>query len=230
MPVKKRTSPATQLSLEGAAPPKAAGARGTRTRAAAPKARGTGAPVKRRPREASGGAPATELAAAVRALQQVAESLHFTHESFVQSLLRLPRTEDYDPLADTLRRLAAAAPALLESRAPAPPEAVVARPAGDAGSSAEARSAVLAARDHLERALRTLPGPADYEPVARNLRALASVSPSLLEWLQEVPALATPLAESVSGLREAILELDRALEAMGDEPATVARVKVVVRG
>ena len=100
-----------------------------------------------------------------------------------------------------------------------------------AEDSATARSAVLAARERLEGALGGLPGAEDYEPAARNLRELASVSPSLLEWLEEVPVLATPLAESVRGLQEAIVELDRALEALDDEPApTASRVKVVVRG
>lgn len=231
MPVKKSTSPATQLSLEGATPSRASGSKGTRKKSAGPKVRGIVAPGRKRPRPTNGARPETELSAAVRALEQVAESLHFTHESFAQSLLRLPRAEDYDPLADTLRRLAAAAPAILASRASAPPEAADAHRAANAPISARVRAAVRAAREHLEEALRTLPGPADYEPAARNLRAMASVSPSLVAWLREVPTLVTPLAGSVRGLEEAIVELDRALEAMDDEPVPGAsRVKVVVRG
>jgi hypothetical protein len=52
-----------------------------------------------------------------------------------------------------------------------------------------------------------------------------------MAWFQEVPALSTPLSASVQGLRTAIADLDRALEALDDEPAPAAsRVKVVVRG
>ena len=233
MPVKKGTPSATQLSLEGTTPSRAGSAQGTRNKNAGPKARGargTAAAGKRHPRPAGSAKPDTELAAAVRALEHVALSLHFTHESFAQSLLRLPRAEDYDPLTDALRRLAAATPALLASRAPAPPSAAPG-PARDRGSSVEARSAILAARERIERALDGLPTAADYEPTARNLREMATVSPSLMEWLREVPALATPLADSVEGLREALVELDRAFEALDDDPiAATPGVKVVVRG
>jgi hypothetical protein len=91
---------------------------------------------------------------------------------------------------------------------------------------------VTSARDRLAAALERLPEPEDYEPAARNLRELASVSPSLLAWLrEEVPALSAPLADSVADLRQALLELERALELMDAEPeAEAPRVKVVVRG
>jgi ABC-type transporter Mla subunit MlaD len=107
---------------------------------------------------------------------------------------------------------------------PAVPTAA-ASPAG----ATEVREAVASAREHLEAALERLPRREDYEPAARNLREMASVSPSLMSWLAEVPALSAPLADSVSDLREALLDLDRALVALGPNPA-IPRVKITVRG
>jgi hypothetical protein len=172
--------------------------------------------------------PARDLTASVRALESVAESLHFTRESFGEAMLRLPRAEDFEPLTDLLGRLAAAAPALLSALS-APP---VAPQTGDDA----VREAVASARLRLAEALTRLPLAEDYEPVARNLRALASVSPSLLDWLGEVPVLTAPLATSVADLREALLDLDHALELLGPSASpekgntALGRVKVVVRG
>jgi hypothetical protein len=95
----------------------------------------------------------------------------------------------------------------------------------------KARAVVAAARDHLAAALELIPRADDYTPVARNLRALASVSPSLMAWLEEVPSLSAPLAEAVSGLREAVAELEVALDLLDQERGSpVPQVKVVVRG
>jgi hypothetical protein len=55
----------------------------------------------------------------------------------------------------------------------------------------------------LHAAIGALPREEDYLPAARQLRELASVSPSLLDWLADVPRLSAPLAGSVAGLREA---------------------------
>ena len=172
------------------------------------------------------GTTAAGLTASVRALERVAESLHFTRESLGESILRLPRAEDYEPLTEPLGRLAAAVPALLQ--------AASGRAVPEPRLPAAVREAVASARLRLAEALTRLPRAEDYEPVARNLRELATVSPSLLDWLGEVPPLAAPLADSVSDLREALLELDHALELLGpDEGSTKAgagRVKVIVRG
>jgi hypothetical protein len=169
---------------------------------------------------------------------RVAESLHFVHDSFAEALLRLPRAEDYEPLTGPMERLAAAAPQLVRLLGPG---ARAAEAPAVSESAPEARAALATARTHLEGALASIPGPADYEPAARNLRELASVSPSLLAWLGEVPALSAPLAESVAGLRAALQEIERALELLSDDsalaaagpspaPAGASRVKVVVRG
>lgn len=171
-------------------------------------------------------APAASLTASVRALERVAESLHFTRESFGESMLRLPRAEDYEPLTEPLGRLAAAIPAILDRLGSAPMPATP--PLEDV-----VRDAVARARLRLAEALARLPRAEDYEPVARNLRELASVSPSLLDWLGEVPPLAAPLADSVTDLREALLELDQALELLGPgrgTPTATGQVKVIVRG
>ena len=183
---------------------------------------------KKAPRKAT---PAASLTASVRALERVAESLHFTRESFGESMLRLPRAEDHEPLTEPLGRLAGAVPALLQAlgatqATPKPP------------LDAAVRDAVASARLRLAEALARLPRAEDYEPMARKLRELASVSPSLLDWLGEVPPLAAPLVASVADLREALLELDHALELLGPDegpgakgtPTATARVKVIVRG
>ena len=47
------------------------------------------------------------------------------------------------------------------------------------------------------------------------LREIASVSPSLMEWLREVPLLSTPLAESVRSLQEAAGDLKEARALLG---------------
>ena len=182
---------------------------------------------KKAPRKAP--VSARDLTASVRALESVAESLHFTRESLGEAMLRLPRSEDFEPLTELLGRLAAAAPALLSALSATP---VAPKPTGDDA----VREAVASARLRLAEALTRLPLAEDYEPVARNLRALASVSPSLLDWLGEVPPLTAPLTASVADLREALLDLDHALELLGPsalpekENAAAGRVKVVVRG
>jgi len=183
-----------------------------------------------------------ELAEITRSLARVAESLHFAHESFAHALLRLPRAEDYEPLTETLRRLAEATPGLLRSLEgkaspahdlglPGLVEAAFERPAPSRPPEGVGE-AIASARRLLEAALESLPGPADYEPAARNLREMATVSPSLLDWLGEVPPLSAPLADSVAGLRQALQELERAQDALGGPPRPPAadRVKVVVRG
>ena len=168
------------------------------------------------------------MTASVRALERVAESLHFTRESFGESMLRLPRAEDYEPLTEPLGRLAAAVPALLQ--------AISGNAVREPEVSVAVREAVASARLRLAEALTRLPRAEDYEPVARNLRELASVSPSLLDWLGEVPPLSAPLADSVTDLREALHELDRALALLGPDEgprgaaAGPGRVKVIVRG
>lgn len=186
----------------------------------------------------------------VRALEQLAETLHFTHERFNESLLRLPRAEDYEPLAAPLAEFARVSPALRESLA----EVLrVARPLGAAvqameGASRELRATGLrlndalagapaaaapgaapepaatdgaawraavgeaaacmqAARQAILGALATLPREPAYSALAGQLRELATVSPSLMEWLRQTPVLVAPLSSSVAALEAAARRL-----------------------
>ena len=188
-----------------------------------------------------------------RALQEVSETLHFAHESFNESLLRLPRADEFEPLAAPLREFARVAPALAESlaellklarplaesaarvealaqplsqatlrldlaaaalgaqahaQAPAAPTALAAGPAEAAAACMErARVAIL-------EALASLPREREYAQLAGQLRELASVSPSLLDWLGEVRATTAPLEAAVAGLRAAAADLARGQRAL----------------
>lgn len=193
---------------------------------------------------------ATPIEASVRALHEISETLEFTRERFGESLLRLPRAEDYEPLARPLREFAKVSPALAESLA-----AVLGAVAPLADSvqtlrevAAELKASHAAVGDALTRhaskspdrrgalddgtreilrevaetlrdvrqsiddALATLPSDPAYDRLAAQLRELATVSPSLMEWLGEVPTLTRPLGESVDGLEEAAARLGTARE------------------
>jgi hypothetical protein len=83
-----------------------------------------------------------------------------------------------------------------------------------AGAERDVDDRIGAAQAAITAALVSLPRAEDYAPVAAQLRELATVSPSLLEWLTEVPRLSTPLAGSVRGLKQAAAELEAAREAL----------------
>jgi hypothetical protein len=190
------------------------------------------------------------LEAAAHSLVDVSETLAATHQSWSDSLLRLPRAEDYEPLAGPLREFARVSPALAESlgsvvRAVAPlPDLVrqlsetaqvlralpTAPPPSTQGSDGAPRAALAGAADALgearmtlRAALATLPRDPVYAKVAAQLRELASVSPSLLEWLQQVPSISLPLGEAVAAIRQAVGDLDEAERAarrvLGERPA-----------
>jgi DNA repair ATPase RecN len=168
----------------------------------------------------------------VASLRETADTLHYVHESFAESLLRLPRAEDYEPLARPLAEFARVSPALAESladvlRVTAPLGEAVAglrrvteelgatrdalggrghpgpRPGAETLAVLESSAAELEnARAALQAALDSLPRDPEYKRVAEQLREIASVSPSLMEWMQQVTPLSQPLGESVSALRE----------------------------
>lgn len=196
-----------------------------------------------------------------RALQEVSETLHFAHESFNESLLRLPRADEFEPLAAPLREFARVAPALAESLsevlrlarpladsaarvealaqpltqatrrldlaaatlgAQAAVQASAAHGAPAAGPAAAAAACMERARVAILEALASLPREREYAQLAGQLRELASVSPSLLDWLGEVRASTAPLEAAVAGLRAAAADLaegQRALRAAGGQPA-----------
>jgi ABC-type transporter Mla subunit MlaD len=200
------------------------------------------------------------LTGSVKALQAISETLDQANHSFSEALLRLPRAEDYEPLAEPLREFARVSPALATALrdvlAVASPLAAMAAPLsesmralahvtatlestgrqlsesalalGRAGASQEAavpREGMTEVARRLDsayeavlEALAGLPRPADYEPAARQLREIASVSPSLMEWLREVPLLTAPLTESVRALQSAAADLKAARGLLRDQP------------
>jgi hypothetical protein len=87
-------------------------------------------------------------------------------------------------------------------------------PGGSLGTEAsrEALLRIDSARGAILEALASIPRAEDYAPFARQLREIASVSPSLLTWLSEVPTLSAPLASSMRSLLDAASSLQEALE------------------
>jgi hypothetical protein len=178
--------------------------------------------------------------AAAATLGQVVDTLTAIHHSWSESLLRLPRAEDYEPLAAPLREFARVSPALAETlgavvRAVAPLPDLVAQlqratdlvkdlgtgarggaHAEDGLRPAATRAAqdLRAAHEAIRTALKGLPADPAYAGVAAQLRELATVSPSLMEWLRQVPPLSLPLGESVAALDEAAANLEQAEEAV----------------
>jgi ABC-type transporter Mla subunit MlaD len=200
------------------------------------------------------------LAGSVKALQAISETLDQANHSFSEALLRLPRAEDYEPLAEPLREFARVSPALAtalrEVLAVASPLAAMAAPLSEsvrglahvtatleatgrqlaeaalaldrAGASheqplpregvSEVARRLDSAHEAVLEALAGLPRASDYEPAARQLREIASVSPSLMEWLREVPALTAPLTDSVRALQGAAADLKAARGLLRDKP------------
>jgi ABC-type transporter Mla subunit MlaD len=165
-------------------------------------------------------------------LTDICDNLNTLQGGLNEALLRMPRPEEYEPLAVPLREFARVAPALVESLSALPrlssllaaaserldrvserienqePASPSTAPAAPSSTAAVSRlTDVLTDLDEVRRglltAMGTLPRDEDYAPVARQLRELASVSPSLLEWLKEVPKMSAPLGDSLAALREA---------------------------
>jgi len=177
------------------------------------------------------------MEAAARSLGEVAETLVATHQSWSESLLRLPRAEDYEPLAAPLREFARVSPALAETFGsvvrsvaplpelvarlsetadklrtlrPATPSPTVAASDALAPALAEAADRLGAARLAIRGALDSLPRDPAYATFAAHLKELATVSPSLMEWLRQVPTLSLPLGEAVASLGQAAQDLEQA--------------------
>src|SRR6185503_10586468 len=145
-----------------------------------------------------------QLAKSLQGVQQAVEPLEDAVRALEHVLVTLPRAEAYEPLIGPLREFAKVAPALAEQlavvmKSVAPLNEAVGQlrktadslrqapvlSAGDAERMAQARQAI---RD----ALASLPRDPEYRKVADHLKAIASVSPSLGEWLAEVPKLSMP--------------------------------------
>lgn len=158
--------------------------------------------------------------------QKMVDSLHALADAPTSPLHILP-PEEYDVLTAPLREFTRVSPALVEALAALPRlGSVLAMSAERMDRAADriekgeraafqarsneilARLADAAAdlddvRQTLLVAISTIPREEDYVPAARELREIASVSPSLIEWLKEVPKLAAPLTDSLTALREA---------------------------
>jgi hypothetical protein len=165
------------------------------------------------------------LETAALGLGEVAETLVATHQGWSESLLRLPRAEDYEPLTDPLREFARVSPILAETlaavvKAVTPLPALVEQVLGAAGTGREgnglrgpleqAADRMASARAAIRGGLSTLPRDREYGKAAAQLRELATVSPSLMEWLRQLPEITLPLGEAVSALDQAAAELDDA--------------------
>jgi ABC-type transporter Mla subunit MlaD len=246
----------------------AARARKTTLRAAT-KARPTTAKARAARGRASGGAaPKAKAPAAGRsaALDEVAERLAHTQEALHDTLARLPRPEDFEPLVRPLSEFARVAPALAESlaelvrltrplaesaaglkqlaeslrplqarlqEAAAGPSDALRTGAGlpaaagtrpgtpPLGASAEldrllgqVAETLAGVRLDIRSALAQLPREPAYARVAGQLRELASASPSLLEWLREVPPLVQPLSAAVASLAAGAERLERSEQSL----------------
>jgi hypothetical protein len=171
------------------------------------------------------------LEAAAGSLGEVAETLVATHHSWTESLMRLPRAEDYEPLTDPLREFARVSPILAETlgavvKAVTPLPGLVEQVLGavrtresrgvSAGGDAlrrpleDAADRMASARETILDGLSTLPREPSYGKAAAQLRELATVSPSLMEWLRQLPEITLPLGEALGALDQAAKDLDLA--------------------
>ncbi len=173
------------------------------------------------------------LETAARSLSDVAETLVATHQGWSESLLRLPRAEDYEPLTEPLREFARVSPLLAETLAAVvkavtplpemvqkvlgvaetlhPRSASTARPEGGLRRPlTEAADRMATAHEAIRSGLASLPRDRAYAQAAAHLRELATVSPSLMEWLRQLPAMSVPLGEAIASLDEAARELEAA--------------------
>lgn len=170
-----------------------------------------------------------QIESATQALGDTATTLQDTTQRLTESLMRLPAAEDYEPLAAPLIEFTRISPALtetlreavvsfaavsqvskrLEGISKSLKQSETAPPAKPAGKTpAKEGDRALAVAESLEMlanevdgALEKIPKDPEYARVAEQLRELATVSPSLMEWMKEVKPLSPPLAGSVLTLR-----------------------------
>jgi ABC-type transporter Mla subunit MlaD len=169
------------------------------------------------------------LETAARSLGEVAETLVATHHGWSESLLRLPRAEDYEPLTEPLREFARVSPILAETlaavvKAVTPLPGMVQKVLGAAETLhpraasddalrqplADAADRMANAHEAIRAGLASLPRDRTYAQAATHLRELATVSPSLMEWLRQLPAMSVPLGDAIASLDEAARELEGA--------------------
>ena len=178
-----------------------------------------------------------QIESATQALGETATTLQDTNQRLAESLMRLPAAEDYEPLAAPLIEFTKISPALtatlreavvsfsavsqvtkrlegitrslkqMESaeHVPAKPKAKTEN--ADAARHAHVAEALDTLANEIDGALEKIPKDPEYARVAEQLRELATVSPSLMEWMKEVKPLSPPLAGSVLTLRRVATSL-----------------------
>lgn len=178
-----------------------------------------------------------QIEAATQALGETSTTLQDTNQRLAESLMRLPAAEDYEPLAAPLIEFTKISPALtatlreavvsfaavssvtkrlegiskslkhLEAADHAPSKTKAkAEEGGDARQTKVAESLDTLANE-IDGALEKIPKDPEYARVAEQLRELATVSPSLMDWMKEVKPLSPPLAGSVLTLRRVATSL-----------------------
>lgn len=100
---------------------------------------------------------------------------------------------------ETVARLEAATKAVAASRGKA--EKAPPRATADARATSGVAESLESLANEIDATLVRLPKDPEYARVAEQLRELATVSPSLMDWMHEVKPLAAPLAGSVVTLR-----------------------------
>lgn len=189
-----------------------------------------------------------QIESATQALGETATTLQDTNQRLAESLMRLPAAEDYEPLAAPLVEFTKISPALTETLREAVvsfaavsqvtkrleaiskslkqaegAEPVLARSktkhdSTDAQGQGKVAEALETLANEIDGALEKIPKDPEYARVAEQLREIASVSPSLMEWMKEVKPLSPPLAGSVLSLRRVANSLrDNASLLRGDK-------------
>ena len=178
-----------------------------------------------------------QIESATQALGETATTLQDTNQRLAESLMRLPAAEDYEPLAAPLIEFTKISPALtqtlreavvsfaavsqvtkrleaiskalkhVETAEPAPPRAKSKADPVDAQRHGKVAEALDTLANEIDAALEKIPKDPEYARVAEQLRELATVSPSLMEWMKEVRPLSPPLAGSVVTLRRVATSL-----------------------
>jgi len=172
-----------------------------------------------------------QIEAATQALAETATTLQDTNQRLSESLMRLPAAEDYEPLAAPLVEFTKVSPALtatlreavvsfaavsqvsqrlegiskslkqVEAGGGAGPRAKARADAAEPVRHAKVAESLETLANEIDGALEKIPKDPEYKKVAEQLTELATVSPSLMEWLKEVKPLSPPLAGSVVSLR-----------------------------
>ncbi len=178
-----------------------------------------------------------QIESATQALGETATTLQDTNQRLAESLMRLPAAEDYEPLAAPLIEFTKISPALtatlreavvsfsavsqvtkrlegisrslkqMESAEHAPAKPKTKTENADTSRQAHVAEALDTLANEIDGALEKIPKDPEYARVAEQLRELATVSPSLMEWMKEVKPLSPPLAGSVLTLRRVATSL-----------------------